>query len=426
MEGAGRNKTDALSRGAQAGGEGPSMSEALDAAARTDGGIDLPEHAPRLTSSKQIDHESRMRLLESLAEEPWNYHFLALVRRLEALYHDQPGFGHSTRSDEDPVRFCQEPSLAFSPCTISEFKHQTDKAPSRLFVNFLGLTGPNGPLPLHLTEFARVRERHHRDSTLARFLDVFNHRMLGLFYRAWAASQMTASFDRWEPPLSGKVTPAERELQLARDTSRYSIYLGALFGMGMDSFRHRDAVPDLSKLHYAGRMSMAQKNPEGLRDILSQFFGVEVEVEEFHGRAVAVPDRYGCVLGVQSSEGAHTGQLGGPGGGAMCGSTYFDCAGAFRLKIGPLNMEQYRKLLPHTDSARRLATWIRNYVGDELWWDAVLVLKKEQVPRTKLGAGAALGWTTWIMSGESPEDRADLALRSPFGEVAFDQEPAAV
>lgn len=414
MERPGRPASDAVTSRSSPDGSGATLEEALSAAARTDGGIDLPDHAPRLTSTKGIDEAARSALLDALRAEPWNFNFHALVRRLEALHHDRPGFGRSDRSDQDPIRFAQEPSLAFSPCTVSEYRDRTDKALPRLFVNFMGLLGPNGPLPLHLTEFARTRERINKDPTVARFFDVFNHRMVSLFYRAWAASQMPASFDRWEPPLSGKVTPAERELQLARDTSRYSIYIGSLFGLGMDSLRHRDAVPDVSKLHYAGRLASPHKNVEGLRDILSEYFGVNVEIEEFHGRYTEVPRQYGCTLGVASPSGASSGQLGGPGGGAMCGTTYFDCAGAIRLRLGPMGMEDYQKLLPGTPSARRLATWIRNYSGDEIWWDALLVLRKEEIPKTRLGAGAKLGWTSWVLSGDSPENRADLALRSSF------------
>ncbi|MFZ4573567.1 MAG: type VI secretion system baseplate subunit TssG [Phycisphaerales bacterium] len=417
MERSGRPTADAVSASGardRVDGSTVSIDEAIQDAARTDGGIDLPEHAPRLTSSKQIDEEAKSALRDRLRSDPWEFSFTALVRRIEALHHDRPGFGRSDRAEQDPIRFCQEPSLAFAPCTVSEFKDPTNKAEARLFVNFIGLLGPNGPMPLHLTEFARSRERINRDPTLARFFDLFNHRMVSLFYRAWSASQMPASFDRWEPPLPGPVTTAERELQLARDTSRYSIYIGSAFGVGMDSFRHRDAVSDVAKLHYAGRLASPHKNAEGLRDILSDYFRIPVEIEEFAGRYVEVPEQYRCSLGVTPPSGAAAGQLGGVGGGAMCGSTYFDCGGAFRLRLGPMGLAEYNRLLPGTRSARRLAAWIRNYLGDELWWDAQLVLKKEEVPGSRLGGGARLGWTSWVLSAGSPENRADLALRSAF------------
>lgn len=375
---------------------------------------DSPEgRVNRLTVNRPVDHAARAQFWAAMKEEPWSFNFFAAVRRIEAMYSDLRGFGRTQTVGEDPLRFSQEPSLAFAPCTLSEFRYATDKAPQRLFVHFMGMLGPNGPLPLHLTEYARERERIHKDPTFARFLDVFNHRAVSLFYRAWAASQMPASFDRWEVPLSGKVSPAEREQQLARDTNKYSLYVGSLFGIGMDSLRHRDDVSDLAKLHYSGRLASHQKSPEGLLAIIANYFKVEADIEEFSGRWTEVPDSYGCRLGVVPKAGRNCGTLGtASGGGAMAGSKVFDCTGAFRLRLGPMSMADYNRLLPGTDAERRLATWIRNYVGDEFWWDAVLILRKEEVPFTHLGKGARLGWTSWVQSKKSPEDRADLALRS--------------
>ena len=76
-----------------------------------------------------------------------------------------------------------------------------------------GLFGPNGPLPMHLTEYARERLRHADDPTLGRFLDVFHHRFLALFYRAWAQAQPTVNHDR--PPRTGSPS-----------------YVGAFVGIG--------------------------------------------------------------------------------------------------------------------------------------------------------------------------------------------------
>lgn len=425
MDRQGRTTPNPLNAAAQA--RDRAEREKLDRALAESLGLTVDEVAPqpepdpdspegrvnRLTVNRPVDHEARREFWSAMQEAPWSFDFFAAVRRIEAMYSDLRGFGRTQTVGEDPLRFSQEPSLAFAPCTLSEYRYSTDKAPSRLFVNFMGLLGPNGPLPLHLTEYARERERIHKDPTFARFLDVFNHRLVSLFYRAWAASQMPASFDRWEVPLSGKVSPAEREQQLARDTNKYSIYIGSLFGLGMDSLRHRDAVPDVAKLHYAGRLASHQKSPEGLLAVLSSYFKVPTEIEEFCGRWVEVPESYGCRLGTVSEAGRGCGSLGtASGGGAMAGTKVFDCVGSFRLRLGPMSMADYQRMMPGSDAERRLSTWIRNYVGDEFWWDAVLVLRKEEVPFVHLGKGARLGWTSWVQSIKSPEDRADLALRS--------------
>jgi type VI secretion system protein ImpH len=399
------------------------------------GGAPAAARAARRPSpaDKPVDHASIEALWDRLNVEPWSHDFFALVRRIEALRHDAPGFGASFRASEDPLRFCQEPSLAFPPCNVAQFNFPRGASPMRLFVNFMGLLGPMGPMPLHLTEFIYQRILHHRDRTLARFLDVFHHRMIGLFYRAWAASQMPASFDRAAVVGDAcNLTELERQRLINADRSRYSIYVGAPCGLGMDEVRHRDAVPDTAKLHFAGRLAAATKGPEGLGGILSTYLGVDAQVEEFAGRWVDLPSHDFCRLG-SGAPSSSLGTLG--GGGAVCGSRVWECQGAFRVRLGPMSYREYERLLPMAlpeyqrdvwephrtpravsppgaTTANRLDAWIRNYIGDEFEWEAVLMLRAREVPRTQLGKGARLGWTTWIMSENSPEDRGDLAIRS--------------
>ena len=137
-------------------------------------------------------------LFEALRRAPHAFHFFQALRRLECLYRDQPRLGKSTQLADDPVRLAQEPSLIFAPATLATFEPGGDGKLPRLSEYFLGLFGPHGPLPTHLTEYARDRWRNHGDRTFAWFADVFHHRMLCLFYRAWADTQPTVSFDRPE------------------------------------------------------------------------------------------------------------------------------------------------------------------------------------------------------------------------------------
>jgi len=133
------------------------------------------------------------------------------------------------------VRLGQEPATTFAPATIAGFQASTDGRPPRLEVCFLGLLVSNGPLPRHLTEYVRDRLRNADDPTFGRFLDVFNHRMLSLFYRGWSQAQPTVNLDRPE-------------------ADRFGDYVGSLFGIGMPAYCNRDAIPDLAKRHYAGHL----------------------------------------------------------------------------------------------------------------------------------------------------------------------------
>ena len=115
-----------------------------------------------------------------LARTPYRYDFYQTLRRLECLHADKPRWGRALRPIDEPVRLGQDPDLSFAPAPISSFAPR-NAHPPRLGVRLFGLLGPNGPMPLHVTEYARERLRHHGDATLCRFLDIVHHRFLARF-----------------------------------------------------------------------------------------------------------------------------------------------------------------------------------------------------------------------------------------------------
>lgn len=320
-----------------------------------------------------------------LEKEPYRFDFYQAVRRLECAYPHMPRVGQSLRPADDPVRFCQNPSMAFPPSTLANYHPATVYGPARLALNFFGMMGPNGPLPLHLTDYARDRLRNHHDPTFSRFLDIFHHRLASLFYRCWAANQPTISFDR----------PSE---------DRFSVYVGSLFGIGMEPLLDRDAVNDIAKLHFSGRLACQTHHAEGLRAILADFFHVPAQIIEFFGRWIDLPQDCHCHLG----ESPQTCSLGAT---AILGSRIWDCQGQFRVRLGPMKFKDYERLLPDSDSFKRLVAWVRNYVGFELDWDVQLALVSSDVPSLRLGQVGKLGWTTWLSSQPFVRDAYDLVLR---------------
>jgi type VI secretion system protein ImpH len=333
-------------------------------------------------------------LLVQLAAAPWRFGFYQAMRRLEALYRDRPRLGLSTRPAQDPVRLAQEPSVEFAPATLAGWEEPPeDDRPARLLVNFFGLFGPDGPLPLHLTEYARDRRRNHRDPSFQRFADIFHHRALSLFYRVWANARPTVSFDR----------PEE---------DRFALYLGALIGLGMDSLRDRDAMPDLTKLHFAGHLACQTRHAEGLASILSAFFRMPVRIESFIGAWLSLQrgDR------TRLADRPETATLGGT---ALLGARVWSRQHKFRVIFGPLSLTEYLRLLPGGRSFHRLIPIVRNYAGDTLVWDVNLILKRDEVPPTLLGQQGRLGWTTWLMPRRKPDDAADLFLDASADSMAW-------
>jgi type VI secretion system protein ImpH len=327
-------------------------------------------------------------LLRDLEEKPYEFGFFQAVRRIENLHRDKPRIGTSSHAAEDPVRLGQEPSTAFAPAALASFVPASNGRPPRLAGYFFGLLGPNGPLPLHLTEYARERWRNAGDATFARFLDLFHHRLLSLFYRAWAINQPAVSFDRPEDDL-------------------FANYVGSLFGLGMPTLRNRDAFPDLARLHYAGLFTNQTRHRAGLCAILKGFFRVPVAIQEF------IPGwlHLGVDMRWRLGRSRDSGTL---GRSATIGARVWSCHHKFRIAFGPLGLDQYLRLLPGGDSLRRLVALVRSYVGDELDWDVNLILKREEIPPLELGRQGLLGWTTWLNAPPRSRDAADLRLR-PLG-----------
>ena len=324
-------------------------------------------------------------VLQRAQAAPYEFDFFQLLRWLENAYRDRPRIARAERPEDDSVRLGQKPSLTFAPSTVSAFVPGDDTHPARVEVLFFGLFGPHGPLPLHLTEYARDRLRNTRDATWARFADLFHHRMLSLFYRAWADAQPTVQYDRAE-------------------SDRFSTYVGALLGLGLPALRDRDALPDNAKLYSAGLLACQTHHADGLQAMLETFFQAPVVVREFVGRWIDLPPDCLCRLG-QSPTTATLGSM------AIAGARVWDCAQTFRIVMGPLDLMSYLLLLPGGDSLRRLIALVRNYVGDELGWELELVLQKNEIPPTNIGEQGLLGWTTWLACESRGGDADDLVLR---------------
>jgi type VI secretion system protein ImpH len=323
-------------------------------------------------------------LYEALRAAPYAFDFFQALRRIDAVNRDRPRLGEAARAADEPVRVGQLPSLIFAPSTLADFQPQDEGRPPRLLTYFFGMFGPSGALPLHMTEYARDRARSQGDMTLVRFVDFFHHRMLSLYYRAWAAAQPTVSFDR-------------------PTADRFAVNVASLFGLGMATLRDRDGMPDLAKLHFSGRLALQTRNAEGLREIIADYFKLPVEIEQFFPDWVRLPRPSLCLLGASDA----TGTLGAT---ATIGERFRVYHHKFRIRIGPMTFADFCRLLPDGRSLSRLVPLVRNYIGDELSWDVMLILIREEVPSVKLGEAGMLGWTSWIGTRRRENDATDLVL----------------
>ena len=336
-----------------------------------------------------------------LQADPQSYHLFQALRIIEAQHAARPRLGQSRRSAQDPVRLGQEAELAFPTSTIADFA--ADKqGQMRLTNRSFGLFGPQGPLPLHLTEFARDRRRNERDTTFIAFADMLTHRLMSLFYRVWAAGQPAPSFDRPE-----------------QDT--FERRVAALSGYNAKGLYGRDEMPDMAKRHFAGHLASGTKTAEGLVSILSAFFSAPVHLQQFVGCWLDLEPDDRWELGKPAA----LGQASGLGRSTSIGSRVWSRTSKFRILVGPLSLPDYKRLLPGQGSLERLEAIVRNFVGDALDWDVNLILRAADVPRVALGGvNAALGHTSWVgLRRDAGHDADDLYLSPPH--VLARQRPVA-
>ncbi len=271
--------------------------------------------------------------------------------------------------------------MAFAPSTLAAAQDAQPGRPPELSIYSFGLFGPNGPLPLHLTEHARERMHHYRDRTLSAFADIFHHRLILLFYRAWADAQSTVSLDRGE--------------------ERFTRYVASLLHMGQPSMRRRDAVMDHAKYYMAGHLLRQTRNPEGLKHILQEFFQVPVRIGEFVPQWIRLEPAQRLTLGSGMGLGRDT----------VLGAAVRDAQHRLPHRYRPADLATYQAFLP--GGARAPVDCIGCATTSASSSHGMLrpVLRAADVRGVRLGRPQPLGLASWLGRRRPAQgDAGDLLL----------------
>lgn len=307
-----------------------------------------------------------MTFLHSLQKEPWRFDYFTVLRHLERTHKDRPRIGDSSARREEFVHLGQNPFMDFPASNLAQAV-QIEGKPLKIFVKYLGLLGPQGALPLATTE-----EAYHyviaRDDAFPRFLDLFNHRFIQLFFRAWADSRPIAQHDR-------------------PDLDRFVAYMGSAIGVGSQPYQNLDSIPDTAKLGYAGLLGPQAKCASRLAGAIRGLFKVEVEVEEFVGTRLEIEGAEWTMLGERYNL---------LGDGALLGRTVFSVLDKIRIRIFTKSLAQYIRFLPTGDLCEPLADLVFLYTGELLDWDAELAIPSGAAEPVRLGSFGQLGWTSWM------------------------------
>lgn len=330
---------------------------------------------------------------ELLRERPTSFQFFQAVRLLEQILPDRQPVGRFAPPRKEVVRFASNPDTSFPASQIASIEWPDDAEqsgqPPLMRVNFMGLTGPSGVLPLYYSMMVRERLRA-KDPTMREFFGLFDHRMISLFYQAWEKHHFAVAYEKGQGD------------QLTRRVFDF-------IGMGTPFLHGRQAVPDDALLFYAGLLGPHPRSATALQQLLIDFFEVPVEIEQFVGSWRALDRDSQCQFGDMPN---YSQQL---GLGVVVGDEIWDQQSGVRIRLGPLTIAQYLSFLPNGKAHQPLRSLVKFFSSGEFDFEVQLVLKREDVPKCELGqdgpTAPQLGWLSWAKAAPHRSDAGETILR---------------
>ena len=334
--------------------------------------------------SGKDDRPEFRNLRKLLDEEPFRVHFFQAVRMLQRMEQDRKPVGYFITPQGETIRFSARTSLAFPPSEIYELR-RAENGQMSMTVEFMGLCAAISVMPAPYTEFliARAREKDH---AMEDFLNIFNHRMISFFYRGWEKYRFFIEYEKsGEDRLSGRLLD--------------------LLGLGTEGLRGRGGIPDDAYLNYVGLLARQVRSAASLRQILEDYFGVQVRIQQFAGAWRKLnPENQTCFTGF----GGASERL---GVGVVAGDEVWDHHGRIRISLGPMRFKQYLKFLPGQDAYHELVAWLKFYSNGSYETEVQLVLAREDAPPCELGSGGEkrpqLGLVSWLKTKPLDRDPAD-------------------
>jgi type VI secretion system protein ImpH len=343
-------------------------------------------------------------VIERLFAEPFRFQFFQAVRMVELWLRRhgvaQEGAVANFMRFQNPLtlRFpaSQLDSLRPEPREIlptapalAEALHGKQLRYLRMTPNFMGFLGSAGALPAHYTEAIAAHQLYEKDEGPRAFLDVFSTRSLSLFYEAWRKYRLELKY---------QVDGQDRFLPL----------LLALGGLGNKALTRRlsggrghaaGAVRDESRAFFATALRQRPASASTMARVLGEYFRVPVAATQFVGCWCEVPPQQQSVLGGGQAQLGTT---------AMIGARVWQRDLRMRLTIGPLGRADFDAFLPGGSAALALDKLLTMFTGVTLEYEICLVLRAEDVAGASLGAGARLGWDSFMPDQGAGVDRADV------------------
>jgi type VI secretion system protein ImpH len=303
--------------------------------------------------------------------------FFQAVHLIQSCFPDAPHVGTQGPADRECLRFRADLSLAFPSSDITEIRALPraggDEVRFEVTTSFLGLYGPSSPLPAFYTE--DLLDVEADESLVREFLDLFQHRLLSLFYRCW---------EKYCYPLQFR----------GGGRDRISRHLLAALGLSPDLEPQDDrSIPPVRILAYAGLLTQHPRSAASLRGILADYFeGMPVAIQQCVEQSLEIAPGERNRLGARNSE---------LGVNFAIGERMVDRSATFRIRVGPVGLDMYLSLLPPGANRARLEQLVDFFNADALDFELEVWLSCDEIPALELsGETARLGWSTWL--GERP------------------------
>jgi len=350
---------------------------------------------------------------EALFDRGYEFEFFQAARLLARMFPERKEVGSTARPAEEFARFTtfanggdfkqSQLAMAFPASPVHDIRrHKNLSEPVQMIIAFMGLTGTQGVLPLCYTE-QLLESKAAKDNALAAFLDLFNHRLVSLFYRAWAKHRPAVLYEM-------AATREQEPDALTQD-------LFALVGMSTKGLRGRLGIDDESLLLYAGLIAQRPHSASALRGILQDYFSIPVEIDQCIGSWYQLEDADRCYL----SEDSERNQL---GVGSFIGDEVWDQQARFRIRVGALDLRRFKEYLPDSCAMEKLVALTRYLVGQAMVFDVQVFLHADEVPYFRLddegfrseehgllppvkSDSVRLGWMGWLKTSAFDVDPGD-------------------
>lgn len=341
--------------------------------------------------------QSSSRLLRRLLEKGCEFDFFQAVWLLDRYREDQVPVGERGPVANEAFRFRPNVAMGFPASDIhrvAELRGDAGgKSNYRVEVNFMGLYGVSTPLPLHYAiDVLRSTEQSSPTNPeageappeapmrgepdlgrtpLRDFLDIFNHRLISLFYRAWLKYRYDMSYG-----IPGRDAITD--------------YLLLLVGCPAAFTEETVRVPPLRLIRYAGILTQRPRSGATLEGMLSDYWqDYEIVVEQAVGRWVALSPTDLNSIGLANSR---------LGVDLTVGEQVYDLSGRFNVVIGPVDWDTYTTFLPGAERHEQTRALVELYCADPLLFNVDVRLVENQVPEMILSSGdraGRLGFTSW-------------------------------